>query len=325
MANIASGDGVTGINGQPALINARMVPLPEPLSQLLSATLAKTTEVVTHVDWAYVPRWLKAVLGDAWDIPYGRVTVGGTAAYALWHLADADVSDSPIRVHVQVVSVIGQDGSLDIDQSVNNARERVRDILMSTTREDVWTMRTLPGLEESSLQFADSVNAGRIVVIAGNVVMDIAGMSSSAALLPHALKLLNYTARRQSDTTPAWPFVVPRLRRQLVRTMIGTASATTLRGNEAEADIITIHGMDSHFSVVFTSDRMIVTASARCDGSGVLFDRQIIEEMEDKDGHAVSFLFVVREIGRHVVRVYVADAETMVTATQEIHVEVVDA
>ncbi|KIL61813.1 hypothetical protein M378DRAFT_166453 [Amanita muscaria Koide BX008] len=322
MADVASGDGVTGINGQINATPARMAILPEPLSQLLDVTLANTTEAVTHVEWAHVPRWLKAVLGDAWDIPYGLVTVGGTAAYALWHLADADVSDSPITVHIHVESVIGQDGSLDIDQSVNNARERVRDILMSTMRDGVWTMRTLPGLEESSLQYADSIDAGRIVVIAGNVVMDIGGMSSSAALLPHALKLFNYTARRQSE---AWPFVVPRLRRQLVRTMIGTANATTLRGNEAEADIITIHGVDSRFSVVFTSDRMIVTASARCDGSGVLFDRQIIEEMEDKDGHAVSFLFVVRELGCHVVRVYVADSETMVTATQEIHVEVVEA
>jgi hypothetical protein len=157
------------------------------------------------------------------------------------------------------------------------------------------------------------VNAGRIVVISGNVLMDIAGMSSSAALLPHGLKLLNYTARRQSDTTPAWPFVVPSLRRRLVRTMIGTENATTLIENEAEADIITIHDMDSGFSVVFTTDRKIVTANAICNESRVLFDRQITEEMEEGDGHAVSFLFVVREVGSHVVRVYVADSETMVT------------
>jgi hypothetical protein len=127
-----------------ARAQSAMVILPEPLSQVLDATLANTTEAVTHVDWAHVPRWLNTVLGDAWDIPFGQVAVGGTTAHAFYYLADAGISGSPIRVHVQVVSVIGQDGSLGINQSIDKAQECVRDILMSTMR-DVWTVRTSPG------------------------------------------------------------------------------------------------------------------------------------------------------------------------------------
>jgi hypothetical protein len=321
--NVAEGVGVIGIDGQNAGIQLWRTKalLTESLSRLVN-TAVDNVGTLAHVDWARLPIWLKGTLGDSWDVQYGRVTVSEAEAQAFWLISDANARDSPIRVHVNVVSVITQDGHLDMEASMAVVREHIGHILTSTERdEDVWTSRILPGLEEASLQYADNIAAGRILVVAENVVMDIMGMTSTEALLPYALKLLNKTVRRNRS-----PPVVPVLRREVITMGIDTdGGATTFRELEAETDVITITGIDTRFSVVFSVGCEIAAADAACDGTGVLFDRHTVAEPGSGEGRTVEFFFIVREVGRHCVHMYVVDLETMVEATSALEVEVVSA
>ncbi|KAF8973980.1 hypothetical protein BDZ97DRAFT_1777797, partial [Flammula alnicola] len=141
--------------------------------------------------------------------------------------------------------------------------------------------------------------------------MDIVGMTSSEALLPHALKLLNQTVRRDRAVPP----VVPVLQRQVIRMGINADGATTPRELEAEADIITVTGIGTRFSVALSVGCKIAAAHAACDGSGIVFDRQNVDELDIGEGCTVEFFFIVREVGHHRVHMYVADLETMAEAT----------
>ena len=140
---------------------------------------------------------------------------------------------------------------------------------------------TLPGLEEASLQYADDIATGRIVVIAGNVVMDIMGMTSSKALLPYALKLLNQTVQCNHS-----PPIVPVLWREVIKMGVDTNSATTFRELEAKTDVITVTGIDMQFSVVFSIDCKVAAVNAVCDGTGVLFDWHTVAELGSRKGHS---------------------------------------
>ena len=86
---------------------------------------------LTHVDWACLPSWLKGTLGDAWHVQYGWVTVSEAEAQAFWLISDANAPNSPICVHVNVISVIAQNGHLNMEESVAVVREHVSHILTS--------------------------------------------------------------------------------------------------------------------------------------------------------------------------------------------------
>ena len=306
--NILVYDGITGINGSSTGLQVR--PTMEPLPPHLNAVVA-SPGTVTHVDWARLPTWLQVTLGDTWSVDHGWVTVSEAEVQALWYLSDA--ARNTIRVHVVVASALTPNGGLNVEESAAIVRDRIHSILRSTQRDDVWVTRTLPGLEEASLQYADDSGAGRVIVVAGNVVMDIEGMTSGSALMPHALKLLNHTARRNRP-----PLVVPVMQRRAIK--IGVDGATT----GAETDVITVTGIDTRFSVVFWVGCEIAAVGAASDhGTGVLFDRHTVDELGSGRGRTVELFFIAREVGRHRVHMYVADLETMVQVKSALEVEVV--
>ncbi|KAI0316016.1 hypothetical protein OF83DRAFT_1173291 [Amylostereum chailletii] len=320
VGNVAQGDGVTGIDGNywvpPAQARHPDVALPEALAQL-TATRATRATSVTHVDWAHVPAWLPSVLGDSWEVRFGRVTVGTATARAFWHIADT--SGEPLRVHVCVESVVAEDGTLDLVRSAAAIRDRVADIVTSTDYdpERLWMRGALDDLGDYSMQYADGFASGRVVVVAGNIVVDIAGMSSSAALRHYARTLLEHTVQRNGP-----PLALPVLHSGPVRTT-GHSPRSISNANEVESNVITVEGVHSRFTVSFKAEGVIVAAGATCEGPGILLDKYAIEEIGNEEGHVVDFRFVTREVGRHLVHVHFADSKTMVSATRDIIVEVV--
>ncbi|KAG6864246.1 hypothetical protein C0995_006366, partial [Termitomyces sp. Mi166 len=133
--------------------------------------------------------------------------------------------------------------------------------------------------------------------------MDISGMTSYEALLPYALKLFDRTVRRDLGPLDRLPPVAPVLQRQAIRMGTDTSgTATTLGQPENETDIIMVTGIGKRFSLVFSVSCKIATANAGSEEHGVLFDRHIVEELDNDEGCTVEFLFVAREAGRHRVR-----------------------
>jgi len=319
--------GVIGIDGKnPGLqVQRTMAPLmrslkgaptliANPPSPLLNTVVAHA-DTVTHVDWARLPTWLRATLGDTWDVDDGWLTASEAETQAFWYISDrANSADSSISVHIVVISALTPDGHVDTEESAAIVRDRIHGIQRYTQRDDVWTTRTLPCLEEASLQYADDSGAGRVIVVAGSVCMDIKGMTSGSALMPHALMLLNRTVRHNRP-----PPVVPVIQRRAIQ--IGS---TTLEGPEAETNVITVTGIDTRFSVVFWVGCEIAVAGAASDTSEVLFDRHIVNELGSGKGRTVEFFFIVQGVGCHRVHMYVAELETMVQAKSALEVEVVD-
>ncbi|KAF5379135.1 hypothetical protein D9615_005859 [Tricholomella constricta] len=349
---IATGDGVTGINGQPAIgapvqvaaavpgtASASVIPesatelrgaIQATLDQLIPPTLPGLSGAqasVTHVNWAHVRTWLKPVLGETWDVGFGHLTVGDAAAHAFWHLTESSRGGGDtLRINIFVESVSGMDGIVDSGLAAEAARSRLADIVGSTDRdpEVLWTPggEALSEFGDYSVRYKDNIEAGRIVVVAGGVVVDIAGLSSSAALEGHARTLLGHTVRRDGPV-----LAIPVLRGGPVRTRGHERVARiTLAGEERE--VVTVNGVGTRFSVAFRVEGLVAAASATSEGEGVLFDRYSIHGVEEGTGgggHAVDFMFVTRQVGRHVVRLHFAESETMTVATEVMEVEVIGA
>ncbi|KAG6871851.1 hypothetical protein C0995_015727 [Termitomyces sp. Mi166 len=317
--------GVTGIDGAEVLPRSYTIPpLEEPLSRLVDTTMSNTVGPLAHVGWAHLPIWLNGTLGDAWNVRFEQVSVNETGTQGLWLISNDNTSDSHIHVHVNVVSVIGQDGQFDMEGSTAVVKEEIGSVLMSTARQDVWMSSTLPGLGGVCLRYADHIAAGRIVLVAGNIVMDIRGMTSYEALLPYALKLFNRTLCSDLELLNDSPPVIPVLQRQAIRMGTNTSDSTTFGGPELKAGIIRVNGIGTRFSVIFSVSCKIATVNAGSEEHGVLFDHPIIEELDNGKGCTVECLFIANEIGRHHVRVCMADLETMIGAMSDMEVEVFD-
>lgn len=107
---------------------------------------------------------------------------------------------------------------------------------------------------------------------------------------------------------------------------------------------VRVEGVNASFTIYFEVEGRVAAAGATCATSAVLFDKYVVEEGHVGGGeggnsgeeghiggagegndnkHSVHFTFLTRELGTHEVRVHVADAKTMVTATHLVEVEVV--
>ncbi|KAG6827721.1 hypothetical protein H0H92_010658 [Tricholoma furcatifolium] len=294
-----------------------------PRQSVIAATKKSGVLTQVYIGWAGLPTWFRSLLGDSWDIQHKSLSVGAVECQAFWLLSDSSVGglERQLRITVTVASVVSKDGQLDVEGSATIVKDRVADILTSTTRGDVWSTGTLPGLDDVTLHYADHIEAGRIVLAAGLAVMDIAGMSSTNALLPIALKLFGQTERRNPQLSSL--LAIPALKRRAIRLGIDTDSIATLEGPEARTGIGKVIGIYARFSVIFSVNCKIATARGDCDGAGVLFDRYIVEELNN-GGCNVEFLFVTNELGRHHIRVSVADFETMIRGTSELEIDVVE-
>ncbi|KAG6848212.1 hypothetical protein H0H93_002279 [Arthromyces matolae] len=313
---VAHGYGIDILNG-PSIYNPGHdnSPLPELISSLIASSTANTGHPLPHVGWARLPTWLKSTLGDSWEVQYEEIAVGQTITQAFWRISDANTPDDSITLQVEVFTVTTPDGHLNLELSTASLKDRVSDILVSTQRTDTWTSGNLPG-HGAFLKYADHLPEGRIILATGNVLMDISGLASTEALIPHAVKLFDKTARRDNS-----PPLVPVLRQHgvVIRGSRPSSFTATQEGT------ITVTGIDARFYVVFKVDREIITARARCKGMGVLFDQYAVRESDDGDGYDVVFFFVTHQIGRHDVRACVAEVEGMVSVYADLVVEVVDA
>ncbi|KAL1738417.1 hypothetical protein HDZ31DRAFT_51040, partial [Schizophyllum fasciatum] len=324
--NIQVGDGVTGLNGHhivypPPGLNAAFVRSEDLFDRLTAASPGADATSVTHVDWAQTPGWLAAALGDTWTVRFENVTAADGCARAFFHLADTTSADSAIRVSVSVHTVAAADSAVDVARSADAARNRAIDILDSTDRdpEALWARGALDEFGDWSVQYRADIGAGRVLVGAGNTVVDISGMASTAALDAHARRLLQHVVRRDAP-----PLKLPTLRSGRL------ASSGAVRGlaemQEGEALSVRVQGVSMNFAVYFEVGAAVAAVGATSETTALLFDKAVVErgrsEGEGETRQMVHFTFVAREVGTHRAWIHVADAETMVTKTHLLEVEV---
>ncbi|KAG6826066.1 hypothetical protein H0H87_008069, partial [Tephrocybe sp. NHM501043] len=288
---------------------------PEAVSRLVNASIVNSTRSLAHVDWLRLPTWLKFTLGDSWDVYYKEIHVGKTGARAYWRISDTRTAgDGHISVEVLVSSAVAEDGKLDIKESATLTRQHVSDLIRATQRDDAWEIGNISSFG-ACLQHAGHIAHGRIVLVVGNIVMDISGLSSTEVLLPTAHKLFKQTAVKE-PVNPTLP-TVPILEMQEVNVNNGDAGVARV----LEDGTIRIDGLHTRFSVVFTVDCAVGSARGGCDGAGILFDEYKAKETET--GGGLEVFFIANEIGRHRVRVCVAEAHTLLAASFDLEVEVV--
>ncbi|KAL1665988.1 hypothetical protein GGF50DRAFT_113623 [Schizophyllum commune] len=322
--NIQMGDGVTGINGQhyvhAAASNTFVRPM-EVFNKLVTVVPSSDASGLSHVNWAHLPSWLTSVLGEDWTLRFDSVNAADGCARAFFHLAAPTPGES-IRVIVSVHTVAADGGAVDAERSAAAAVDRVIDILGSTDRdpETLWVRGKLDESGDWSLQYGADVGAGRILIGAGNTVVDFAGMASMAALEEPVRRLLHHVVRRDAP-----PLRMPVLRSGRLVSSRLVHDATDLR--ESESVSVQVEGVGTSFVLYFEVDGLLAAAGATCESGALLLDKYTIEQDrfagEGEAKHAAHFTFVTRELGVHHVRVHVADAETMVTTTHRVEVNVV--
>ncbi|KAG6848503.1 hypothetical protein H0H93_016485 [Arthromyces matolae] len=305
---VSHGYGVAAIDGPPLYPPGHdTYVLPTALNELAATSLANIEHPVAHQPWVYLDHHLKGVLGDTWDVRYMERSVTRNAAQVFWHICDVNTPDNPIRVQVDVFSVVDKDGNLDLGESATFSKWHIQSLLMSTQRADVWAIKNLPDIG-NYLHYGDQVSAGRIVLAVKNVVIDIAGTGSTAELLPHALKLLS------SSRWPG-PSGFPTI------TMSPSASnSEPLAVKSFNSDeTIKITGIHTRFTVTFSLRQSIAAASAQCiSGDGVLFDRYTT------NGDDLIFSFITNKVGSHSIHMCYAHPKTMFVTSfdREVHVSV---
>ena len=305
VSNISQGPGVshTGISGHfpaPGTGTRSLSGFVHHFRPLLDRLApAPAAGAVTQADWANLPSWVGNVLEGGWSIAFGSVTASEATADAFWHLTNA--SNESVRVHVVVLSVTGANGALDIQASARAARDRVLATIGSSDRdpEGVWATGTFNDFGDYSLQYAADLAAGRVIVVAVNTVVDIAGQSSTSALDGIARQLFGYAVRRGA---PALAFPVLEY--------------------QDDGDMRTVHGLGAEFSVIFSVVGQLSVAGATCEDAGVVKDDYIVTEVDGWNS-TVEFKFVAKEPGRHVVRIHCADMLTMICATRALQINVV--
>ena len=67
---------------------------------------------------------------------------------------------------------------------------------------------------------------------------------------------------------------------------VDTNGATTFRELEAKMDVITVTGIDTQFSVVFSIDCKVAAVNAVCNGTRVSFDRHTVAELGSGKGYS---------------------------------------
>ncbi|KAL1666000.1 hypothetical protein GGF50DRAFT_113635 [Schizophyllum commune] len=244
--------------------------------------------------------------GEDWALRFDSVDASDGSARAVFHFAAPDPSES-IRGSVSVHTVAADGGAVDVERSAAAAMDRVINILGSIDR-DPQTLRVRGELNESGdwpLQDGADIGAGRILVGAGNTVVDFAGMASTAALEKHARRLLHHVVRRDAP-----PLRMPVLRGGRLVSSELVHDATDLQ--EPQALSVQVEGVGTRFILDFEVNDLLATAGATCDPGALLLDKYTIgqDHSTDEDGgiHAAHSTFATRKLGVHHVHVHVAGA-----------------
>ncbi|KAK0200870.1 hypothetical protein DFS33DRAFT_1277230 [Desarmillaria ectypa] len=276
-----------------------------------------TASSVTYANWAHLPEWIKDVLGDDWHsvAKLGYVNVTEATAHAFWCLEreGSEIGPSPvISINVHVVSQTNADGVLDMAASKQAARCWLASIITSTSSDikSLWIRGEHDEFSDYSVQYAEGILHGRIVIVAGPTVVDIRGVSRTEELFEGcARKLLEHTVRRNGP-----PLTAPVIKRGPFLSIDG--------GNhDSHPSKILVHSVDARFSLYFKLDRPIAAANATTEMCTLLFDKYVVEGVTE-DSVTIKLVFTVQDMGSFIVQVHFADSETMMSRSQVVEVEV---
>ncbi|KAK0447908.1 uncharacterized protein EV420DRAFT_1568187 [Desarmillaria tabescens] len=275
-----------------------------------------TTSSVTYANWAHLPKWINSVLGDDWHsvAKLGYINVTEATTHAFWCLEreGAEIGTSPvISINVHVASQTDANGVLDMAASKQAARCWLASIIASTSNDvkSLWIRGDHDEFGDYSVQYAEGILHGRVVVVAGPTVVDIRGISRTAELFDGcARRLLEYTVGRNSP-----PLTMPVIKRGPFLSMVG--------GNHDLPSKILVRSVDARLSLYFELERPIAAANATTERSTLVFDQYVIEEVTE-ESVTVKLVFMVQKLGSYIVQVHFADSETMISRTQVVEIEV---
>jgi len=274
-------------------------------------------EPYSQIHWDDVPTWVKTVLGARCEVAYQDTYLGSGIVKTLSHLTGVDGVDGDVVIRARAETRIGEDGKLDFEKSCQAAVDA-----LASTLTDV-SMHLGPNYEllntmyapapfhnhaQYALQYAAHLPEGRFLFISGNIMIEISGGSSSAALEPVARKLLTHT------TVPKpLSLHIPN---------ITQCSYESPEGSIASLGS-TVKGVGSSFNVKCRVDDLITAASAEVVGNGLLFSKCRIDANETDKTSTVTFTFLTKEFGTHDVDLRFEQALTMNTNAKKIQVTVV--
>ncbi|KAL5480151.1 hypothetical protein ACEPAI_1421 [Sanghuangporus weigelae] len=282
--------------------------LPEHIQSLIQQPDVTNPRPFSQKSWAQLPEWVTTVLGEDARILFGQVSVNGTFAQASWLVAGSQNLQLKLDFHAE--TRVDDIGNLDEERSFDAARDHLASIPMSTDRDpqEVWAQDGLNEYGVCSVQYADIISGGRVVLVSGNAVVDRRGASSTNALLPLVHALLTHT----TVESPA-PRAVPSVLDYFVEVP---------EMSRGDADHI-VKGTDVEFCIHCDVDARIATASAHVADYGILFNKCDVVDVEGGKSSTVAFTFITRELGAHEVELYFAEWSTMVCGTKKITVVVV--
>ncbi|KAI4519554.1 hypothetical protein K525DRAFT_271632 [Schizophyllum commune Loenen D] len=239
--------------------------------KLVTESSSSDASDTDHVNCALLPSWLSPVLGDDWAPRFDDVNASDGCARAFFLPAAPDPSKS-IRVGVSVHTVAADGGYVDVERSTAAAAmDRVIDILGSIDRdpETLWVRGELDEFGDWSPQYGADIGAGRILVGAGNTVVDFAGMASTAALEEHMRRLLHHIVRRDAP-----PLRMPVLRNRLVSSGLVHDAGDP---QEFQAVAMQVEGVGTRFVQYFEVDGLFATAGVTCESGAPLLGKYTIE------------------------------------------------
>ncbi|KAL5500831.1 hypothetical protein ACEPAH_9218 [Sanghuangporus vaninii] len=306
--DIREKDGVVMIDElRPSPQNADLSLLPERIRDLIQRPSEARPRPFSQKDWPQLPEWIGTILEDA-RVFLGQTRASGTSAQALWLVAG--IQDLQLKLDIHAETRVDDNGSLDEVRSCDAARDYLASILVSIERDpqEVWTQSSLNEYGEISVQYAENIPAGRVILISGNIVVDIRGASSSTALLPLVQTLL-------AHTTVEGPILraVP---------SVSDYFFEVLETSRGDADHI-VKGTDVEFLIHCIVDARIAVSNAHVTDYGILLSKYEVVDVEGENNSAIAFTFIARELGSHEVELYFSEWSTMVCGTKKITVEVV--
>ncbi|GLB34578.1 hypothetical protein LshimejAT787_0201430 [Lyophyllum shimeji] len=288
------------------------------LREILHKFRTSSTAPYSQIHWDDVPIWIKAVLGERCEVAYNDTHISNGTVRTLSHLMGVDGVDGDVVIRARAETRIGSNGKLDFQQSCLAAVDALASTLTDVSMHLGPNYETLDAMyvpapkfdncAQYALQYAAHLPQGRLLIVSGNVLIEISGGTSSAVLEPLARKLLSHTTVERPASLH-----IPN---------ITQCSCQIPEGKTASSEG-TVTGVGSTLVVKCAVDDLIRAASAEVAGNGLLFSKCSVEANETDKASTVAFTFVTRALGTHDVDLRFEQALTMTTTSKRIQVTVV--
>ncbi|KAF9533752.1 hypothetical protein CPB83DRAFT_844475 [Crepidotus variabilis] len=285
------------------------------VSKFLQKCRISNTKQSSQTHWDDVGKWAKQVLGKNCDVAFHDTILGDGVVESLWHLKGAEGVDGDIVARVRVSTRIGQDGKLHYDHSSSAAFDDLAFALQDVELDlgpnaekldTLWAPAPFEEYAHHALQYGPEVAGGRFLVVSGNVMVDISGGPSSAALEPIVRKVLTHT----TVDTPA-SLHIPKVTKQVYDI------PQTNKGPSNE-----VKGLFTTFDVECQVDDLVVATRADVEGHGLLLSKYTVQGNKDAKTSTVIFTFVTRAVGTHNVDLRFEEGLTMNTSAKRIQITV---